>query len=233
MILSLKTYNVLLNKHNDKQNKNSNETNRGYENEKKVLKITNSAELSYDISNPKILADNSDYIAIIKVDSIDGASHVNRVTNKPVLSAYTYGHATVLTTLKGDINNKSIKFRRSGVTISYEEWLKGDIDPEKLESTRDELGLNNVSPKDIIVEYTIEGDISIEAGKTYLVYMYKGSTFDVDKEYIIIGYECGLREVENSNTVSYSSDNVNKIKVKNNRTNKWENLSDIVVLNKE
>lgn len=75
---------------------------------------------------------------------------------------------------------------------------------------------------------TFDGDIDIEADKTYLVYLKNSSVHYAEPgAYEIIGFEGGLREIQTTSGYSVNS-NSSDLKVLNNFTGEWENLSDIV-----
>ncbi len=190
---------------------------------KKILNVTSVYTYAFDISNSKILADISDYIAIIKIDTIDGVSNKNNLTGKYFAHPYTYVTATVLNVLKGDISTPIINYVRLGGSIPYDEWIKGDVDPNKMEIIRRKNGLSNVSTKNIMVNYKVENDIEIEMGKTYLVYMIQNPS----NEYNIRGVQYGLREVQED---GLSTNSLSSIKIKNNDTGNWEDLSEVVKL---
>ena len=59
----------------------------------------------------------------------------------------------------------------------------------------------------------------------YLVYMYQEPSFNSVNEYVIHGFQYGLREIS-GDTKDYND--ISKIKVKNNNTLKYEDLSSIV-----
>lgn len=193
-----------------------------------VLNVTSVFDLAYDISNSKVLANHSTYIALIKIDSIDGVTNINRKTGNPVSGPYSFGKATVIKNIKGNIPNKNIEFSRMGGEMPYDEWIKGDIDPAKIESVRKEAGLDKVSTKDIKVIYKVEGDIEIEENKTYLVYMNQDLQSNKENEYSIQGFQYGLREILVKD--GYNINGVENQKVKNNDTGKWEKLSSVVNL---
>lgn len=198
---------------------------------KEILNVISSFDYTYDISNNKLLADNSDYIAIIKITSVDGVTNKNRITGTYVAHPYTYGSAEVLKVLKGDLPTNNINYVRMGGKISYDEWLKGDVDPQKIESVRKENGLSNTKTENIIVNYKAADDIDLENGKTYLAYMFHNSSFNYDNEYNIHAVQYGLREIKD-NGISTTSINDDNILVKNNTTGKWEKLSEVINLKK-
>ena len=198
--------------------------------DKSVLNVSSHFDFIYDFSNNKTMSEISDYIALVRIESIDGVTNVSRKTNKPVITPYSYGQATVVSVLKGEISSSSIGFTRCGGQMPYDEWIKGDVDPDKLNATRAEAGLANVPTKDIIVNYKLKDDIELEIGKTYLVFMCRNEEFNLENEYIIQGFQYGLRELQQTNVSSYSVQNSTSLKVKNNMTGEWESLSDVVYL---
>lgn len=179
-----------------------------------IKEITPLIEFIYNYSDDKVMYNISDYIALIKINEITGVSNINRLTNEFIRFPYTYGKATILTTLKGNISEKVINFTRTGGKIPYEEFIKGEVDPIKIDTT---------SSKGVIIDYRFDNDIELELGKTYLVYMIKNKDFNIDNEYSIIGFQYGLREVQGDDIK-----NLSNIKVKNNETLKWENLLDVL-----
>ena len=84
--------------------------------ENQVINVLLSADILYDLSDTKVMSDISDYIAIVKINSIDGASNINKKTNEYV-STYSYGKASILKMLKGNIDSKEIDYTRSGGKI--------------------------------------------------------------------------------------------------------------------
>ncbi len=191
-----------------------------------VIEVTPSFDSLYNFADINVLAKQSDYIALITVDTVLGVSNVNKITNEHISTPYTYGKVTVLKTLKGEFNEKEIKFCRLGGQLPYKEWIKGDEDPKKLESVRAELGMSKISDKDIVIEYRIKDDIKIEEGKTYLAFMYHNPDFNEQNEYVIHGYQFGLRETEVEQNVSKQS--IGSIQIKNNDTGNWERISSVL-----
>lgn len=180
-----------------------------------VMNVTSSLDMLYDYSNTKLIYEHSKYVAIIKVSKIEGASNYNNIIGEYV-NPYTYGTAKVIKVYKGTLDKDIIKFSRIGGKITYEQMLKGDSSPEKLLKLKNESKYKDVDNSKLYVEYTILKDIKIEEGKTYLVYIHDDSSV-IKGAYGIFGLQYGLREVKDNNTL-----------VKNNDTNKWEKLSDIM-----
>ncbi len=195
------------------------------ESPKNIMTVSSHVVMAYDISDNNVLAEISDYIALIQIDEITGVSNKNRLTGSYISTSYTYGKARVLKAFKGDIGTTEIGFVRDGGIIPYNEWIKGQEDPDKLIRMRRESGISDAETDDMFVDYMPQGDITIESGKTYLVYMFRNPEFNLENEYSIQGYQYGLRELrQNGNAAQNTSD----LYVKNNTTGKWEALSDIL-----
>lgn len=184
--------------------------------ENKVINVLTSPDMLYNLSEPSVIEGLSDYIALVKIDTIDGASNINKKT-KEFVNTYTYGKLTILKMIKGNIDKEKVRYIRSGGEISYNDWIKGQLSSEKLQKMVENSGIDTNNLK-IVDKY--EGDISIEIGKVYLAYMHNEPSFNEDNEYVIHGFQYGLREIK--------TDKTSNIKVKNNDTGKWENLSDII-----
>lgn len=192
-----------------------------------IINVLSSGDTLYKISDPKVMEELSDYVAIVKIDSIDGANNVNRKTGKYV-STYTYGKATILKMLKGDIISSNIGYTRSGGKISYNQWVKGQASPEKLQKLLENGDNKFIDINKVKVYDKFSGDIDIEVGKIYLVYMYYEPTFNADNEFVIHGYQYGMREVKIDSESKENLNNIADVKIKNNDTGKWENLSTII-----
>lgn len=173
--------------------------------------LFSTAELAYNFSDSKIMAEHSDYIAIIKIDSTEG-SNINRVTNESIDGVYTCGKARVLMKIKGNLDD-DILFTRGGGTMPFNEWIKSKIDKDRIEKSLESGGYK--STKNLIVNDVIYEDIKIETGKIYLAYMIHNEEFNYENEYSIIGLQHGLREVKG-------------LKIKNNNTGKWENIFKVI-----
>ena len=190
--------------------------------ENQVINVLLSADILYDLSDTKVMSDISDYIAIVKINSIDGASNINKKTNEYV-STYSYGKASILKMLKVNIDSKEIDYTRSGGKMLYTDWVKGQASPDKVNNMM--KNSKNIDLNKLLVYDKYENDIDIEVGKVYLVYMYQEPSFNSVNEYVIHGFQYGLREIS-GDTKDYND--ISKIKVKNNNTLKYEDLSSIV-----
>lgn len=222
--------NILFDNTKNNSNKDTEIENEKVESEKSTLRFESFIDLASDYSDSRILTDSFKYIALIRIDSIDGVDNYDTVINQYV-SPYTYGKATVLKVLKGEVNQEQIGFRRLGGKMPFDEWIKGDEAPEKIMKIREESGLKNVPTKDIIVDSGVSGDIDIEEGKTYLAFLEYDKSLNKENEYWIGGLQYGLRETQQSDVSAYTTQNTTDLKVKNNITGEWENISDVVDFN--
>ena len=180
-------------------------------------------DMGTNISDMNVVNDLYDYIALVKVKSIDKVSNVVEGTNDPSM-VYSKGTLEVLKTLKGNIAEKEITFKRTGGSMPWTEWIKGVDDPEKLINMAKESGVDHTNT---IVDARVEGDITIEEGETYLVFMSKH-----DDTYTIGAFQYGTREVQEPDALLNSTQSVQTLKVKDNVTNKWVPISEVVDFSK-
>lgn len=191
---------------------------------KQVYSETYSPLLAIDYSKKDNLNRDANYIAIVKINSIESSNW--DAMNKKYVAVYSKGNATVLNVLKGKLKS-SINYRRLGGEIGYNEWIKGDVDRKKLEET---IG-TPANPNNVIIKSQKKDDIQLEAGKTYLVFMTQYSCCNAENEYTIMAYEYGARELqEQGESHTLSLPKVDNIKVKDNKLGKWVNLSEVVNL---
>lgn len=130
----------------------------------------------------------------------------------------------MLKELKGSFGIQSINYVREGGTLSYNEWIKGDCDPAKLQALREKASLDSENTDTLYVKHKPEGDIELEAGKIYLAYMFRNPDFNVENEYVIHGYQYGLRELRQNINLTDDISGLSDLKVKNNMTGEWEDL---------
>ena len=198
------------------------------ESEKHIMKIDTISEAVYDFSDTQVLSELSDYIAIIRVDSVDGVTNINRKLNKPVIMPFTYGNASVLQVIKGSVPDE-ISYIRSGGMMTYDKWVEGQNNPDKLKALKADSDLADIPPEDILVDCNMENDINIEVGKIYLAFMCRNDSSNFENEYVIQGFQYGLRELQEPNSAAAAQSAV-ELKVKNNMTGAWESIGDIVYL---
>jgi hypothetical protein len=153
-----------------------------------------------DLSDTEVLKNTAEQIIIGKISNIDGCTNYSEGLNM-YTRINTLGDIEVLQVLKGNLSvGDKIPFIRGGGTLTYSEYEKGIIYGNR-DKVPDTYGY---------VKEMVNGDIEVEEGKTYLMFLY----YDVyNQRYEIIANQYGLREY-----------NLNTEKVMNNITKEWENL---------
>lgn len=170
---------------------------------------------------PDKIGNDADVIALATVLTLDGADPNGS------LVGMTNGTMLVNNVLKGEnsVNGQVISYSKPGGMMKMSEWEK--TQPEAANLKRQYLREKNNVDVDLdktYVNLAILGDIEIEAGKSYLVYLKK----NLDK-YEIIGLGNGLRELNVTQAiskVSLQSFDINTLKIKNNETGEFESLKD-------
>ena len=141
---------------------------------------------------------------------------------------FTYGSASVLQVIKGSVPDE-VSYIRSGGMMTYDKWVEGQNNPDKLKALKADSDLADIPPEDILVDCNMENDINIEVGKIYLAFMCRNDSSNFENEYVIQGFQYGLRELQEPNSAAAAQSAV-ELKVKNNMTGAWESIGDIVYL---
>ncbi len=184
----------------------------------KTQKVQSEIDMTLNISDSNLLYQNSQYVVLAQVESIDGGDTYNEQGDYHMYP-YTYGSLKVLEVYKGDLKaNESYPFVRPGGTVSFEDY-KASLNAEQKEKTLRMM-------KDDIPEYVecyFGDDIKIKAGTTYLMYI-NGASDDLTMipkkgSLLLYGWEGGLREVQQED---------DKTKVFNNISGEWEDLSKVL-----
>lgn len=189
-------------------------------------------EYAYNIADPSELTERYENIAIIKIDSIDGYSNYNHVINEYV-RAYTYGKATVMKNIKGKMEEEKFTYVRGGGWITLEEEINGDIGGKqeiRIDSHK-KSKFKDIPLNQILIASDYYSDIEVEEGKTYLAFMGQNNDGATKKEtqYGICGTNYGFREVEKKEDFSnLTLEELKNIKVKDNDSNSWVNLSEVI-----
>ncbi len=172
----------------------------------KTLYITSEYDTFKDISDIEVLKEDAHQIVIAKVNNIDGCTNYNQKSGN-YTRINTLGDIKILQVLKGDLEiNSVVPFIRGGGTISYSDYQKSLSSREKKMFNENEKNIKYVNEK-------AKGDIEIEEGKTYLMFLYYDS---YNERYEIMAYQYGLREYD-----------INTQTALNNDTNQEEKLSDL------
>ena len=209
------------------------DTNKGTKNKKfystyesipkdKIYKIQSEAELAINISDSNLLYQNSQYVVLAQVESIEGSDTYNEQGDY-YMYPYTYGSLKVINVYKGDlVVNESYPYVRMGGIVDFEDY-KASLNPEQLDKMLYMMKGN--FPE--YVECYLGNDIGLEAGSTYLMYINgKGDdlTMIPHKGALqLYGWEGGLREVEQGSKARSASP-----KVFNNITGEWEELGEVL-----
>lgn len=173
-----------------------------------------------DISDNNVNYNESNYIIIGKVQTIDGGINYNP-KEKVYTVPETIGKVKVERVLKGQLDEKVIPYIRYGGIITAAEYQLSLFPSEY--SSKNHF-LNTLTEEEKNHKYINEramGDIDIEQGKTYLMYLIYAEDYE---RYAISFVQYGLREVD---VTTLGSDN-KTIKVKNNDTGEWEMLDTII-----
>ena len=163
---------------------------------------------------PEDLLELCDCVALITVESIEGASR------EYSSSTMTYGKVIVNNVILGDIKlGDEIEYLKPGGYITVAEYDKYEDGAEITEEqTGEETQYYNA---------LLNGDIEIEVGKTYLAYLRYDNNED---KYEIIGLGNGLREINipKENVVTSKEYDLDELKILNNTTNEWESLKEYI-----
>ncbi len=184
--------------------------------EEDIMMISGEGDIEGDPSNPKEIYDISDIVIIATIQRIDGGSNQNDYADRRTLP-YTYGKLIVHQVIKGNLEEgDELDYLRTGGIISYNDYVESLYPAQK-----EKQEMQGASRRDYI-KYMWNGDIEIEPGKTYLIYMNEQGSGSREGMYPIIGWQGGLREVQSTT----SSSDVTKIY--NNYTEQWEEISDVL-----
>lgn len=193
--------------------------------ENDIFQIETCFVISGNISNPSYVDSISTDIALITILSIDGGDNFGEQTNE-YCYPYTYGKFKVEKVYKGNIEEeKEYEYIRAGGIIDYDSYYNSLSEDEK---DKNNILINGVKPA--YIEMKSEGDIDIEPGKTYLVYLSNPESgielFAKKDAYMINSFEGGLREVLDYSKIK--DKDLTEIKVLNNFTGEYENINDIL-----
>lgn len=219
----------------EEKNENSDMTEQVSIAENKDIVLSQESELNYaiNIGDSSVRNENSEYIIIGTIESVDGGINYNPAKEK-YTNIQTIGTLRVDKVLKGNIQETTIPFIRLGGTISLPEYLNGLTDAQraKVEELDNINKLSDTEKENKYVSYSVTGDITVENGKTYLMYLRYNEDYD---RFGIVFIGQGLREVQvissNSDEASLQSMDLEEnqnILVKNNYTGEYESLADVI-----
>ena len=158
----------------------------------KIIKNKMDFDFEEDLSKKNVRNDHVKDIVIAKISKINGATNVSKKGEETIIS--TNGELEILDVLKGDIKDKKVKFNRAGGKMLYSEYLKGNKAlREKLKDNPEMDRYSKEEKNKMYIEEYKDGDIKLEEGKTYLIYM----NFDKEENsYLVDLFEYGARELE-------------------------------------
>ncbi len=190
-----------------------------FDNKDIILYNKNDCDCIIDFSNIKNLVKESDIIARVKIQSVNG-TNLNPLKNEYV-PIYTTGKLEIEEILYNNSNyefirGESIEYVRLGGNITYSTYLEGlrESERKKLEyniEQRTNMKSNQLAKK--IVKDVYIDDIEVENGKEYIAFLKYSNDYE---KFNILGFEYGLREYDsNTNTI------------KDNKSNKYESFQSI------
>ena len=189
--------------------------------------ITSMAELSVAYT-PAYLNKTADNIAVVRIISLEGAT-----TEYNSMVGMTYGKLLINNSFAGSLKEGSVvDYIKPGgiVTVADYDAHEPKEAVEKRDYLRAQAGIT-IDKENEYYELKMEGDIDIEAGKTYLAYL---KYCDDIGKYEIIGLENGLREVniaKEDKSISKITLDLSKLQIKNNDTQQFESLNDYITKN--
>lgn len=188
--------------------------------------IFSSASLTIDITDPQVVADQSTNVALVRIDSIDGANNYSEVIDDYVYP-YTYGKMTILENIKGNLPiGDQVVFYRMGVVLSIDQYRAGLSDEERTKFDEAREKSQSLSAAEQI-EVRFTEDVKPVEGKTYLAYLQpEDSRYAKPNTYGITGLQGGLREVQSTDGDVMRSGT--GVQVLNNFTNEWEDLDEVI-----
>lgn len=173
-----------------------------------------------DYKIPAKLQEASAAVAIVFIDSIDGATNYAKAADHST-AIVSFGKMTILESFKGNLEPGSTKtFYRYGGVMDFDQYCEhaNQAHCDKLRHLKPD--------RSTIAEFSIQ-DPDFEVGKVYLGYFIKDRDFSEEEGYTFTGLEGGTREVQTERTYTLGSDSSN-LQVLNNFTGEWEHLGNII-----
>ena len=166
----------------------------------------------YDVTDTGTIGNVTNFIIIGTVQNIEGVTNYNPTTEEYTV-AKTVGTIKVEKVLKGEINEETIPFIRTGGYIQFSEYKKA----------KSELIIDDPPKDDEYILQLESDDILIEQGKTYYMLLEYNTDFE---RYQINFNQYGLREIDTFNGLNLKDNS--KIRVTNPRTGSTTPLSSIL-----
>jgi hypothetical protein len=160
-------------------------------------------------------------VALVHIDSIDGGRTYSPVFEQYV-APHTYGKMTVREAYRGDVKSgQELSYSRLGGIVTYEDYWKSLNKQQQDKILHLNDGKQPAHKK--YVKDSSTDDIDIEVGKDYVAFLTPQSSKDGKvQEYVIGGYQLGLREAKGSGA---------DVEALNNDTKRWESIDSVVKQN--
>lgn len=157
-------------------------------------------------------------VALVHIDSIDGGRTYSPVFEQYV-APHTYGKMTIREVFRGDVKpGQQLAYSRLGGIVTYEDYWKSlnKQQQDKILYLNDgKQPTHKAYVKDMMFD-----DIDVEPGKDYVAFLDPQSSKDGKlTEYVIGGYQLGLRETKGSGP---------DVTVLNNTTKQWDKIDSVV-----
>lgn len=157
-------------------------------------------------------------VARVYIESIDSGRSFSPIFNQYVFPQ-TVGKMSIREVYKGDLEpDAKVNYSRVGGTVSYDDYWNSLNQAQQEKILQLNQGQKPTNEK--YVHAKITGDIDIEVGKEYVAFFeLQTANGGSLKEYSIVGFQYGLREVKGTGA---------EATVLNNETHTWESIGSIV-----
>ena len=171
---------------------------------------------------PQKIGNDADAIALATVLTLDNADP------DASMVGMTNGTMLINNVLSGNLSQgQVINYSKPGGMMKMSEWEESQ--PEAATQKRQYLREQNnveIDLNNTYINLMISGDVEIEAGKSYLVYLKNNNG-----RYEIIGLGNGLRELDvaqQTSRAAVQNFNLSSLKIKNNETGEFETLENYI-----
>ena len=177
-------------------------------------------EFSPGVLEHETLLSASTDVVIATVCSIEGGSTYNE-SKQTTMTPYTYGTLSILKSVKGDLSSgQTIHFTRSGGIVPVDDYLRS-LEPAQREA------FASAAEKPAYIKQKVDGDIDIEVGKTYLIYLSDDEIYQArSSSYAILGHQGGLRAIRNSENLPVTPEtSLSNLEAYQLTTDSWESFN--------
>ncbi len=182
---------------------------------------------AFDIADPVKMAENSQYVALVKIDSLDEVDNYSEL-NQSYTMPYTRGRMSVIENVKGELPvGEELKFYRMGGAITKDKYYEalGEAERERFSYAMEHNAELAEAEK---IEVFGWNEVRLEEGKIYLVYMFDETFINGEPgTYGIHGFKGGVREAKFDATKIGLRALVEQAEVLNNFTGEWESFESV------